>query len=657
MKRLTRSIFSAICISLFSLPLLAQQFTDQTATRFPSPGPNEYSNQASLGDLEGDGDLDIVFANGGGFGSPSAPELVRVYINNGSGTFTDQSVARTGGLTGRHRGVEMGDCDRDGDLDIVLAQDFDSLPNLLINNGSGFFSSEGATRLPNIVLSSSRAQFGDTDNDGDLDLFFTSGAGSRFGCGQYRVYENDGTCHYTDVTATNFPIGNVCNNMDAIFGDIDGDFDIDIRTASTGTNNSRLYRNDGTGAFSEVAGVPADATCYSYDFGDIDGDGDLDLLGVNAASGSSAELLLENDGTGAYSNISGQISPNPSQDDNDSKFFDFDNDGDLDLLIAKLGGGAEKLYRNNGAGEFAQVSGQIQLIGTGDSSLDVVVGDLNGDGSYDFVTAQGESGSFLNRIYINSGPADSFPPTIVQTEQYTDADDVGPYTIRVAILDQMTSDRNFFDHGVQLNYSVDNGPDLSVDMLHSGGQIYRGEIPGQAGGSSVDYWVTASDFNDNMATGGTMNFVVPICDLVNDCSGNGACVGNQICECDSGWEGPDCSIVNLTGAGTIDPSPGINFRSAPGSAFRLFWNVGCGADDIDYAVYQGTIDGVFQNHEPLVCTTNNVRNIVFTPDAGNLYFLVVPQTENAEGSYGLDSDLLQRSPSVSACHSQAVSCQ
>ncbi len=297
---------------------------------------------------------------------------------------------------------------------MVLAQDFLHRPELLINDGNGFFALEGLARGLTMNLSSSRAQFGDTDNDGDLDLFITTGTSNRFTCGQYRLYENDGNGYFTDITSSNFPTGIVCNNMDCIFGDIDNDFDIDIRTASTGTANSRLYVNDGKGMFALSTSIPADSTCYSYDFGDINGDGDLDLIGVNAGSGST-ELLLSNNGSGVFSNVSSQIIPNPSQDDNDSKFFDYDNDGDLDLIIARLGSGGEKIYNNNGSGTFTQVSGIITVIS--DSSLDVIVADLTGDGALDVVTAQGESGSFQNRIYISNGPADTLPPTIIDTEQ------------------------------------------------------------------------------------------------------------------------------------------------------------------------------------------------------------------------------------------------
>ena len=358
-----------VIAAVTAAPALAQQFVDETATRFPNPNPTDYTNQLTIGDIDNDGDLDIIFANGGGFSSPTAPQPQRIYINDGNGVFTDESGPRIDSLVARCRGVELGDIDNDGDLDIIFAQDFNAQPLLYVNTGNGFFIKATTTQLPQMTLSSSRAQFGDIDNDGDLDIYITSGTTTRFTCGQYRIWVNDGDGFYTDETATRHPIGNVCNNTDCIFGDIDNDFDLDIRTASTGTNNSRLYRNDGAGVFTLDATVPADSSCYSYDFGDIDGDGDLDLLGVNGGPGST-ELLLTNDGNGNFTNASSQISPNLSQDDNDSKFFDYDNDGDLDLLIGRLGSGGEKIYNNDGAGNFTQVTGLITIIS--DSTLDIM---------------------------------------------------------------------------------------------------------------------------------------------------------------------------------------------------------------------------------------------------------------------------------------------
>lgn len=94
-------------------------FVDETTTRFPSPPPNDYSNQLTIGDLDGDLDLDLIFANGGGFVSPGSPESQRVYINDGTGVFTDESSTRLD-FTGLCRGAELGDIDGDQDLDLIL---------------------------------------------------------------------------------------------------------------------------------------------------------------------------------------------------------------------------------------------------------------------------------------------------------------------------------------------------------------------------------------------------------------------------------------------------------------------------------------------------------------------------------------------------------
>ncbi|MFM1832417.1 MAG: hypothetical protein RLZZ461_733, partial [Planctomycetota bacterium] len=115
----------------------AQQFRDETSSRFPSQ--SLYTNQLSFCDVDGDGDLDIAFADGQGYSSQGAALRARLYINDGTGRFTDESNARIP-VTGWFRGVEFGDVDRDGDWDMLLANDFNKQPVLLINDGSGVFT-------------------------------------------------------------------------------------------------------------------------------------------------------------------------------------------------------------------------------------------------------------------------------------------------------------------------------------------------------------------------------------------------------------------------------------------------------------------------------------------------------------------------------------
>ena len=498
---------------------LAQQFQQQTTSRFPTQA--EYTNQATFGDLDGDGDLDIVFANGQGYSSLGALLKPRIYINDGSGVFTDETDARAAGVTGCFRGVELGDCDGDGDLDMVLAQDFFRKPKLLVNDGSGVFTDESG-RLPDLNLSSARAQFGDVDDDGDLDLVFNhSGTSSRFGSnGAPKLYLNDGTGHYADASAERIPTAIIPDQQDILFFDMDLDLDLDLHVATRSSSNggSQIWRNEGC-VFVRISGVPTDFSTYSYDAGDCDGDGDLDLIGANADSGNREMLLRNFAGDGSiWQKISSQISPNPSVDDNDTKFLDLDNDGDLDLIVAVLGGTRERVYVNTGNCTFVENTSLISA--QGDSSLDVMVGDLTGDGRLDIVTAQGESGNFQNRIYVNvNGPVDTLAPSIVAMDAIAPAkgEAPGPQRIRAVVLDDMTSDRGFFARAMELRFVVGGGKEQSVPMIWVGNSLWRGMLPEFPACSAVSYRVVAEDFAGNVGESKTVAYVSP-----GDCGGNPA---------------------------------------------------------------------------------------------------------------------------------------
>lgn len=516
-RRTPRLRFSATLMAL-SLPLTAhsargQQLVDQTTTRFPQPNLSEYSSQVAFGDVDHDGDLDIAFANGRGYNTATLMEKVRLFINDGTGHFSDETDARLGGIAGYGRDVEFGDVNNDGWLDIVVANDFATRPYLLMNNGDGFFTNVTTTNLPNINLGSPHVCLGDVDHDGDLDLYFPNGGRSRFGSGQNQLWMNNGQGVFVNETATRLPIQNVAQPMDCLFGDIDGDFDLDILVGNR-ASNSRLFMNNGSGVFTDVTAgrLPANGLTYSWDFGDIDGDGDLDAIGINSLPGSTREMIIVNDGLGFFTDMTAALIPganNPAVDDNDSKFFDYDNDGDLDVIIASLGT-TERICRNNGSGGFTLQSGVITAVA--DSSLDIEVGDLNGDGRLDVVTAQGESGSFVNRIFINNGPVDTRPPYFPAIEVIPDITDPvfapGPYPVRVSIRDGMTSDRGFIAQRVKLVYRVDCSPPIEAVTRWMGHEMYRGVIPGAVPGARIIYWYEATDFSGNFAMSEEYSFAV-----------------------------------------------------------------------------------------------------------------------------------------------------
>jgi len=549
--RLRSLRIAALGALALAAPAVAQQFVDQTSTRFPVQA--EYTNQCTIVDVDGDGDKDIVWANGGGYSSLGTLLKPRIFINNGTGTFADETDLRASGITGCFRGVEAGDVDRDGDWDLILAQDFNRRPLLLMNDGTGKFADETVARLPNITMGSARGQFGDIDNDGDLDILLCNSGANRFATtGRPRIFVNNGSGTFTDAPTTQFPSTALAEQMDCVFGDVDNDLDLDfhVGTRATGTNSSQLWINNGSGSFAKLATFVTDFTCYSYDFGDIEGDGDLDLIGVNAGS-SNTELLLRNNSLGtSWTNVSSQITPNPTVDDNDSRFIDFDMDGDLDLLVAALGG-PDRIYRNNGAGTFTQVTTGV-LPSVTDSSLDVKVGDLTGDGKPDIITAQGESGAFQNRIYINTGAADAIAPNIKLVEQVT-ATGTGPFVVRTEVFDQITSDRGYDDKGVFLLYSVNGAKPVSVPMAWSGNNLWRGVIPAQPACAEVDYWVRALDVSNNVSNSPIKSFAVPgSCGPVGDLTGDGVVNAEDLAFLLNAWGGG--GPADLNSDGTVDAS-------------------------------------------------------------------------------------------------------
>ncbi len=529
-------------------PAHAQQFVQQTSTRFPVQA--EYTNQSTVVDIDNDGDLDIVWANGQGYSTQGTALAVRVYVNNGAGVFADETSTRATGITGWYRGVEAGDVDRDGDWDLILANDFNKRPQILINNGSGVFADQTSTRLPVTTMSSARAQFGDVDNDGDLDLVFCNNGTTRFGSGQPQLYLNNGAGVFT-ATSGYLPVGNVGEQMDILFLDIDNDLDLDIMlgTRASSPNQSRLWKNDGTGRYTNIATFPSDFSSYSYDAGDIDGDGDLDLIGINAGS-SSTELLLRNNGTGtAWTNISTSITPNPAIDDNDSRFFDIDMDGDLDMVIGSLGA-RDRIYLNSGLGVFTESTTLMAAVS--DATIDVKVADFDNDKRFDIITAQGESGAFQNKIYMNTtGPIDNRAPRVVAMDQVAPATPAAAQSVRANIADDMTSDRGFHDKGVTLNFTVNGGATQTAPMPWSGNNQWRGVVPVQAVGAVVVYWVTATDWSGNLGTGTSKTYTVPTPIDPADLDRNGVVNGADLGLLLGAW-GPGSGPADLDRNGEVN---------------------------------------------------------------------------------------------------------
>lgn len=452
----------------------AQQFQLQPSAL---PGATRWSEGVSLADVDNDGDLDILFAEGEGFSGPG-PQRQNILIINqlvelGAGNYADESVARLGVHLSNGKSVITGDVNGDGWIDLFYLNAFDTgPPSLYINRGAaqpGFFDLESSTRGFTEVLSSADAQFGDLDDDGDLDVIVADTGPNFLGGpgGKPRLYFNDGAGFFTeDAVAMNAPTK--LAQMDIQLFDADGDWDLDLLGTNRGSNPGGIHYlmlNDGTGSFTDMSSAlpPTSTFCYEAEPADLDGDTDVDFFFLSQTNFS--EGVIRNDivpsgvfGYTALPALSGNV------DDNEVAYIDYDNDGDLDAFIGSLGA-RERIYRNDGGLNFTSVAGLITSVN--DPTLDMAVGDLDGDGDYDVVTSQGESNQaqWGNKLYLNTGAADDLPPLEVATDVPASVD-AFPFVVHTRVQDQVLDDSV---HYMSSTLAYAARPALAVDVDLVGG--------------------------------------------------------------------------------------------------------------------------------------------------------------------------------------------
>ena len=416
-------------------------------------GGNARTRSLALGDVNGDGALDIIVGNGGDnchYDCGLKYGTDELLLNNGSGSFSKDVRFDNGLTTGADQGqrrtevVALADVDGDGDLDLFVGR-IRLANDLFLNDGFGRFSV--VTNFPGRAGGKSTTKavsFGDVDGDGDLDAL----VGNR---GEDVLMLNDGSGNFSVAT---FQSGTSCavtvefadvdgdGDLDALvgdklmlggrlggfaadrtfdggvmdatvvaLGDVDGDGDLDIILGSI--EGSELLINDGTGSYSKDARFPGWITqTHAVVCGDVDGDGDLDIVFGNGFFMGGPNQLLINDGSGGFS---ARTLPGGSSAVTTSlAFADLDADGDLDLLVGNCPTfqqedttGANILLLNDGTGEFT-----VDSSFPGSSAhraLTVAFGDLNGDGTLDIFIGNadflgnGNEDFRTNQILLNQG--------------------------------------------------------------------------------------------------------------------------------------------------------------------------------------------------------------------------------------------------------------
>jgi hypothetical protein len=375
--------------------------------------PNVFGGAADWGDFDQDGDLDLALAgdaeNGG--------ETTTVYENQGAGTFAPLDA----GLTGVENGsVDWGDFDQDGDLDLLVTgrnENFDPSATIYENEGGTFTAINAGLN----GVGRSVADWGDIDGDGDLDVVITGQNDSSDP--STTLYENQGGGTFSPIDAglTDVESGS------AAFGDTDGDGDVDLLVTGQDENfeeTATLYENDGQGNFTAQDAGLEGVENGSASFGDVDVDGDLDLAITGYSDQGRSATVYENDGTGSFTPVNAGLT---GVDASSSDWGDFDQDGDLDLIVSGFTFTDQSVptatvYRNDGAGTFTPLN--AGLIGAGFGSADW--GDADGDGDIDLlVTGEASGPRFVPQttLYENQGSGGVNIPPVANDNAYTTQED------------------------------------------------------------------------------------------------------------------------------------------------------------------------------------------------------------------------------------------
>merc|ERR1711871_1318161 len=294
------------------------QFVD-TATTSGGNGKG-HSFAVAMADVDGDGHVDLYVLNVG--------TANKLYLNDGNGVFHDVTETARVGDTGMGQGVSFADVDGDSDLDIFVAN-FKEASVLYINDGTGKFTDNTTAAGLAVDEASFGATFGDVNGDGLVDLFVSNSEVAN------RLYLGNGKGSFTDVTAS-AGVGDTGDARACVLADFDGDMDLDLHVVNTRSANV-IYFNDGKGKFHDgtaEAGVGSKLITQGMNVADVDGDGDLDILNTDW---SYSNILYINDGSGKFSDGTRSAGVGGVIVGQGAAFGDVNGDGRLDLFVDSWG--------------------------------------------------------------------------------------------------------------------------------------------------------------------------------------------------------------------------------------------------------------------------------------------------------------------------------
>lgn len=372
-----RTIAVLSVVGMCAGAVAAPRLVDESGARLSLAGVSGNTMDAAVADLDGDGDLDVVLAK------EFQPNVI--LLNDGKGVFEDASEELLPRASQRwtrdSEEVVIADFNADGALDLAFVSE-DTFTNELYLMGEDRVFVDATDNLRGVMGKTNALLAIDLNGDGRADLVLGNEGGN------YALI-NDGKGMFTDESHERMPLL-TDTTQDIEAGDVDGDGDVDLVEGNEG--RPRVLINDGAGRFIDESADRMDLIAgpeqtRQVALGDVDGDGDLDMAMANVAfppvGGDRTDRLLLNNGNGRFDDVTAARWVVDERHTVDVKLVDLDGDGDLDAVRCFAFPGGLSVLINDGNGFFTDrtlewVGEQVAV-----NTIDVEAADFDGDGRLD----------------------------------------------------------------------------------------------------------------------------------------------------------------------------------------------------------------------------------------------------------------------------------
>lgn len=393
-------LFIPIVILSIGIPLLSTGQIFENINESPIAVSSD-SRSVNFIDINNDGWQDLFITNG-----PKSLDIDLLYLNDGEGNFI---YAPDKGLSANKAssvGAAFGDLNGDGRLDGVVSTWYGQKDLVYFQSESGAYEIE-TNKINAKNTFAEGVVIGDFDGDNLLDIYITTSEGDK----RNILYHNKGGGSFEETS--NSIVAKTTTSRGAIFGDFNLDGIQDLFVVNENKEQNLLYFGQGNGIFERHYGDDLSVdnqSSITASWGDVDNDGDLDVFVGNSdflIPEVNKLYINENNESWSVKVISDFALVNSCTFG--STFGDFDNDGDLDLIVSNGFCNSNQLnnyFENDGKGNFSIVYNAFPS-NRNTCSYGTASADINNDGFLDVVFANcqniNETTAPPNSLYINKG--------------------------------------------------------------------------------------------------------------------------------------------------------------------------------------------------------------------------------------------------------------